>query len=166
MEIRKATQTDLPTIVRLIDEGRKKMVAQGNIHQWTEGHPSVVQLQTDISNGHSYLVESNGVPVATFALIPGPDHTYATIYDGCWHNDRPYYVIHRIASLPDVHGVMPVVLDFAFRLTDTIRIDTHQSNVAMLAILKKQSFLYCGIIHLDDGAPRMAFMKTVQAPTP
>ena len=38
--IRKSTKEDIPFILALIDEARKKMVAEGNIHQWANGHPS------------------------------------------------------------------------------------------------------------------------------
>ena len=159
--IRKATIEDLETILLLIDEGRRKMIAEGNVNQWSGGRPSREMLIKDIAQGVSYLVVIDGKPVATFALIEGPDPTYARIYDGQWQNDNPYYVIHRVASLAGVHGIMRAVLNHAFTLTDTIRIDTHNDNVTMRTLLAKYGFSYCGIILLENGDPRLAFQKTL-----
>lgn len=159
--IRKSTPDDIPSILALIDEARKKMVAEGNIHQWANGHPSPQQIENDVERGVSYVMEDEGEPVASFALVEGPDPTYAVIYDGQWLNEYPYYVIHRVASGPKAHGVMRRVLDYAFALTDTVRIDTHADNKTMQSLLRKYGFTYCGIIHLANGDPRLAFQKTI-----
>lgn len=159
--IRSSEAEDLSTILQLIEDGRQKMISEGNTTQWTGGHPSVQQIEHDIVHGVSYMVMDGDRPVATFALIPGPDPTYARIYSGQWQNELPYYVIHRVASAPGVHGIMRTVLDYAFSLTDTIRIDTHEDNVTMRALLKKYGFTYCGIIHLENGDPRVAYQKTI-----
>ena len=159
--IRKATIEDLETILLLIDEGRRKMMAEGNVNQWSGGRPSREMLVKDIAQGVSHLVVIDGKPVATFALIEGPDPTYARIYDGEWQNDNPYYVIHRVASMAGVHGIMRTVLNHAFTLTGTIRIDTHNDNVTMRTLLAKYGFSYCGIILLENGDPRLAFQKTL-----
>jgi len=161
MTIRQSTKAELNTIMQLIDEGRKKMIAQGNTRQWAFGQPSRQLIETDINNGNSYIITEGGEKIATFALVKGPDPTYSVIYDGQWLNDRPYYVIHRIASSPKVHGVLRTVLDYAFQLTDTIRIDTHEDNKTMQSLLQKQGFTYCGIIHLANGDPRLAFQKSI-----
>jgi RimJ/RimL family protein N-acetyltransferase len=137
------------------------MISEGNTSQWTDGHPSAVQIQRDIAQGVSYIITDEGQPVATFALIEGPDPTYAKIYDGQWLNSLPYYVIHRVASAPGIHGIMRRVLDYAFSLTDTIRIDTHQDNRTMRALLHRYGFSYCGIILLENGDPRLAFQRSI-----
>ena len=161
--IRKSTQEDIPVIMGLIDQARQKMAVEGNVHQWANGHPSRQLIENDVARGVGYVLtaEDDDEPVATFALIEGPDPTYATIYDGQWLNDHPYYVIHRVASGPKAHGVMRAVLNFAFTLTDTIRIDTHADNKTMQSLLRKYGFQYCGIIHLANGDPRVAFQKTI-----
>ena len=164
MHIRKSTIHDLPSILGLIEEGRQKMISEGNTTQWTNGHPSRQQIEHDIAHGVSYMVTNGESPVATFALIEGPDPTYAKIYEGQWLNSLPYYVIHRVASAPGVHGIMRQVLEYAFSLTDTIRIDTHQDNRTMRALLQKYGFTYCGIILLENGDPRLAYQRTEASP--
>ena len=158
--IRLATEQDLPRIQELIDQGRQKMREIGNTDQWTNGYPQPEVLLGDIRAGNSYLLFEGDVAIATYAFVKGPDVTYARIYEGQWLDDgEEYYVIHRMASAPGVHGVVSDVLDDCFRRTSNIRIDTHRHNTAMQGALKKCGFQYCGIIYLLDGAERLAFQR-------
>lgn len=159
--IRHATTADIGTIMKLIDEGRQKMIAQGNTKQWSKGHPSQEVIEQDIAKGNSYLICNGDEVLATFALVEGPDPTYVEIYNGQWLNDKTYFVVHRAASSPKAHGVMRTILNYSFQHTDTLRIDTHEDNKTMQALLKKNGFNYCGIIHLENGDPRLAFQKTL-----
>jgi len=88
------------------------------------------------------------------------------LYHGHWLDDtQPYYVIHRVASLPDAHGVMHDLLGYCLKLTSNIRIDTHRDNHIMQHCLSKAGFTYCGIILLLDGDERLAYQK-ITAPRP
>lgn len=161
--IRKAKERDLPRILELIECGRQKMRASGNLDQWTDGNPRQELILQDIANGNSYIVEDDCETVATFAFIQGPDITYKRIYEGLWLDETDdYYVIHRLASKPGVHGVLKAVLDHCFTLTLNIRIDTHRQNVIMRHALEKYGFRYCGIIYLLDGAERLAYQLVKQ----
>ena len=156
--IRPSTSADLDDIMQLIEEGRQKMNAEGNTRQWANGHPRQEVVEDDIARGHSYMLTTNaGNPLATFALMAGPDPTYTRIDGGRWLNDEPYYVIHRIASSHQAHGVMREVLKFAFTMTDNIRIDTHRDNLTMRRLLARYGFTECGIIYLANGDERLAF---------
>ena len=163
MLIRKSTINDLPFITKLINDGRQKMISEGNTTQWTNGHPSNEQIISDIKNGVSHLIVDKQTQrhLATFALIKGPDPTYAQIYDGQWLNTLPYYVIHRVASAPGVHGIMRMVLNYAFSFTNTIRIDTHEDNHTMRALLLKYGFQHCGTILLENGDPRLVYQGSL-----
>ncbi len=138
------------------------MRESGNLKQWTDGYPSAVVFSKDIEQGVSYVVEDNGEVVATFALIPGPDVTYAKIYNGQWLNDESYYVIHRIASRQGARSILQIVTDYAFQFTQNIRIDTHRDNVIMQHLMQKLGFQYCGIIYLLSGDERLAYQKENQ----
>ena len=158
--IRFAEPEDVPRIMELIECGRQKMRAAGNMEQWTDGNPKQEVIENDIARGDSYLMEEDGKPIATFAFVEGQDITYNQIYEGKWLDDlQPYHVIHRIASAPDVHGVLRDVLDYCFRRTNNIRIDTHRDNTPMRNALQKYNFGYCGIIYLLDGAERLAYQR-------
>lgn len=160
--IRIATEHDLPRILELIEYGIQKMRQMGNTEQWTDGNPNAELFVEDISQGNSYVVEEDGVAVATFAFVEGPDITYRNIYNGKWVDDaRPYFVVHRMASMPGVHGIFNDVLDYCFRHTNNIRIDTHRQNHLMRHVLERYGFTYCGIIYLLDGAERLAYQMTL-----
>ncbi len=159
MNIRKTHTEDIPALLEIAEEAKQTMRESGNMKQWTDGYPSAEVFREDIQRGVSYVVERKGQAVATFALVPGPDITYAKIYEGAWLNDEPYYVIHRIASRRSVRGILQMVLDYAFQLTHNIRIDTHRDNVIMQHLLQKQGFTYCGIIYLLSGDERLAYQK-------
>lgn len=149
--IRIATEHDLPRILELIEYEAGRAL-------WTDGNPNAELFVEDISQGNSYVVEEGGVAVATFAFVEGPDITYRNIYNGKWVDDeRPYFVVHRMASMPGVHGIFNDVLDYCFRHTDNIRIDTHRQNHLMRHAVEKYGFAYCGIIYLIDGAERLAY---------
>ena len=168
--VRKATAKDLPVVLDLIESGRRIMRENGNPHQWGDSHPTVAQIEDDITNGCSYditngcsyLLMEDGRAIATFAFIPGLDATYAVIYDGHWiDTDRTYYVLHRVASAHGQHGIMTSILDYCFTKTGNIRIDTHRDNKPMQGALAKAGFHYCGIIHLLDGDERLAYQKII-----
>lgn len=100
MVIRQSTPEDLPEILRLIAAARAFMVERGNPSQWPEGYPSAEQLSSDIARGHSYVCvtpEYAGL-VGTFYFAVEEEPSYQHI-EGRWLNDKPYGVIHRLASM-------------------------------------------------------------------
>ena len=40
-----------------------------------------------------------------------------------------------------------------------LRADTHADNKIMQHLLEKNGFTKCGIIHVEDGTPRIAYQK-------
>ena len=105
-------------------------------------------------------MEEDGRVVAYFAFISSPEPTYAKIYEGAWLDDKPYHVVHRIGSLPDVQGVFVAIMDWCFSKDPVIRIDTHRDNAIMRHCIEKYGFTYCGIIYLASGDERLAYQKT------
>ena len=41
----------------------------------------------------------------------------------------------------------------------SLRIDTHEGNVVMRRMLEKHGFVHRGVIHLENGDPRVAYEK-------
>lgn len=160
MFIRNARQDDLDKILIIYDDARKYMRTNGNMHQWDGGYPSEELLKKDIENNSLYVVENQGDGIlCVFAFLPGPDITYAEIYDGYWPENEDYYVIHRIAVSVHRKGVASFVFDECLKKADILRIDTHKDNIPMQNSLKKNGFEYCGIIHLLNGDERLAYRK-------
>ena len=161
--IRKAVMDDLPLVMKLIQQGREKMIASGNPNQWSAAHPSRKKITQDIVQGDSYLLCEDGLPVATFAFLPGPDPTYSYIEGGHWLDDSPYYVSHRVASMDGVHGIMADIIAYCSSVAHALRIDTHADNRPMQKALSRLGFAYCGVIYLQSGDSRMAFQKITSA---
>ena len=85
---------------------------------------------------------------------------YYNIYEGAWlDTERPYHVVHRIASYPHVHGIFSAIMDFCIVHDPNIRIDTHRDNAIMQHNILKHGFTYCGIIYLLSGDERLAYQK-------
>ena len=108
MKIRKILASDLDAVMEIVDAARGIMRASGNMRQWTGGYPDKTVMTADIDRGVCYGCEDDGKLSAVFSMIPGPDPTYTDIYGGAWLNEEPYLVVHRIASLPECHGVPEV----------------------------------------------------------
>lgn len=160
MTIRPATERDIPAMMALFEEAKGIMRADGNMSQWTGGYPQEEVVLRDISSGHSYIIEDGGVPVGTFAFIPGVEPTYLSIYEGEWLDaDAPYATIHRLASTPRGHGVARACFDWCASRCPNLRIDTHRDNSIMRHVVTSWGFLYCGIIYLASGDERLAYQK-------
>ena len=139
------------------------MAADGNVNQWTEGYPSLDIVRSDIEKDGGFVVEDDGKIVAYFAFLPSPEPTYDKIYDGKWLDDtKPYHVIHRIASVPEAHGIFQSIMEFCSAKERNIRIDTHRDNKIMQHNIEKYGFKYCGIIHLANGDERLAYQKMTE----
>lgn len=157
--IRRATYDDVPVLMDVFRKARGIMRSSGNMNQWNDGYPSEEVVRKDIDNGHCVVLCEDGKVVATMAFIPGPDPTYAEIYDGGWLSDAPYHVIHRIAVAEPGHNAAKALLDWGFGQAGSIRIDTHKDNVIMQHVLSKYGFTHCGMILLANGDPREAYQK-------
>jgi len=88
----------------------------------------------------------------------GDDPTYLEI-DGAWLNDRSYATLHRIASRGTQKGLFKLIIEFSWSICPNLRIDTHQNNTPMRHLIEKNGFVYCGIIIVGDGTPRLAYQK-------
>lgn len=152
-------------IMQVMEEAKAIMRQSGNRHQWADGYPSEAVIASDMEKHGGFVMEEEGRIVAYFAFLPSPEPTYARIYEGAWIDDTlPYYVIHRIASVPNVHGIFKSIMDFCFSKERNIRIDTHRDNLIMQHNILKHGFTYCGIIYLASGDERLAYQKKEQLP--
>lgn len=157
--IKKAIESDLLEIKNIVDKARELMKSSGNINQWVDGYPSIDVLLSDIRSGNAYLLLRENKAVAYFAMIDGPDPTYNLITKGSWLNDDSYGVLHRIASNGKAKGVFKEILLYASEHYSNIRIDTHHDNKIMQRLLEQNEFVYCGVIFLADGSPRLAYQR-------
>ena len=166
MQIRKAQLTDLEHIRKVYDAAKQYMDRTGNPNQWKIGHPPRDVLEADIAIDQLYVCEEAGNICGVFMFAIMDDMTYHVI-DGAWKNDEPYGVIHRIASDGTRKGVFTTALDYATEQVkkaglQNLRIDTHHDNKTMQHVVTKHGYERCGIIHLENGSPRIAYQLVLR----
>ena len=155
-EVRKALREDLPRIEEIYAYARKFMAETGNPNQWGNTTPLTSQLEDDIEKGDLYVLVYEHVIHGVFYFFIGPDPTYGEIEDGCWRSDTPYGTIHRIAG-DGSGGVLAAAVRLGKERINHIRIDTHEDNKIMQRAVAKFGFQRSGIIHLENGSPRIAY---------
>lgn len=165
MQFRQAQTPDIGQIVDIYGQAVRYFADHG-IDQWQHGYPSAASAEEDVAVGRLYLLEEDGVALATAVFQTDPEPTYAAIYQGNWAHGGAYAAVHRVAVRDDCKG-----RGLAQRLFDeftemgrrsgflSLRIDTHQQNRSMQRALTKNGFEHRGTIYLPDGSPRMAFEK-------
>ena len=157
LEIRKAKMEDLDSIMKIYMRAREFMAQTGNPNQWGNSKPYREWIEHDIEVGKCYVCVEKLTIAAVFYYAIEEDPTYKVIYEGQWLSNNSYGVVHRIASAGCVKGAGEFCLKWAIKQNGNLRIDTHEDNVVMQSLLKKLDFQYCGIIHLENGDPRLAF---------
>ena len=161
MLIRKAAPEDLPRVLEIYAIARKTMRERGNPDQWGDAYPPQDLIRSDVREGRLRVLCDGDRIAAAAAFCPGEDPFYRVI-EGAWKNDKPYLAIHRVASDGSLHGVFRAFFGEAKTLSSEIRVDTHEKNFVMRRAILREGFSYCGVIHVGDGSPRVAFQYSVQ----
>ena len=169
MKIRLSKIEDVSEIMMIIDDA-KNYLASLNIDQWQNGYPNTTQVENDINNKESYVVVNDkNTVMATSMFTFKKEPTYKVI-DGNWLVDETkiYGVIHRMAIKKEFRklGLATFLFnEFHQQLKDkkieSLKIDTHKDNLGMQSLIKKLGYKYCGIIHTDYNAKRLAFEKVI-----
>jgi RimJ/RimL family protein N-acetyltransferase len=161
MEIAKASMEDMDVLLAMYAFAREFMRSTGNVTQWEETYPPESLLVESIEQGKQYVCLREQEIVGTFYFGVEEEVTYQRIVDGHWLNDRPYGVVHRLASNGKARGVARFCLAWCFEQCPNIRVDTHRDNRVMQKILEQAGYHYCGIIYVRNGTERLAFQKQV-----
>ena len=169
MKIQLSTFEDIPAIIAIINDAKEYLASQ-KIDQWQNGYPNAEQVANDIKNNESYVVinDENEV-IATAMFTTNPEPTYKII-DGNWNIDEneKYGVVHRMAIKKEFRkfGLATFMFhEFHQQLLEknikSLKIDTHEKNLGMQALIKKLGYTYCGIIYTNYHAKRLAFEKVI-----
>ena len=193
-EFRTAAADDLPRILQIIEQARRRMAAAGS-RQWQDGYPAPENIAADLANGYGHVIclhpGSRHPAAAAQRSLPavGPDDgnrrgevmAYGAIafdgepaydaLDGQWLCDQPYVVVHRLAVADEALGqnLGTEFLRHAERLAcergvTSFRVDTNFDNQRMLRILAREGFVRCGKVSYR-GSEREAFEKRLTATT-
>ena len=109
MQIRKAKPEDLAQIMPLYEKAREFMAKNGNPSQWGKNNPPKELIMQDIAEGSLYVGEEEEIELV-FHFHVGEEPNYKEIYEGAWHKDEAYGVIHRVVSSEK----SPALPSFAF----------------------------------------------------
>ena len=160
MQIRKAKTEEVDIIMCVFNAAKEFMHKTGNDKQWIDGYPSKEFILNNIRNEGLYVCLSDDETiVGVFYFKVEADKTYEKIYDGEWLNDKPYGVVHRIASNGRQKGIGDTVMQWSFEQCGNVRVDTHRENIVMQNVLKRNGYHRCGIIYIANGTERIAFQK-------
>ena len=170
MKIQLSTINEIPEIMEII-ENAKAYLASLKIEQWQNGYPNVTQVEHDILKGESYvMLNGENQVIATSMFTTKKEPTYKII-EGNWqiNETKPYGVIHRMAIKKEFRKLGLATLLFnefhqqlKIKNIQSLKIDTHEENLGMQALIKKIGYQYCGIIYTSYGAKRLAFEKVIQ----
>lgn len=167
VKFRLAKKADINQIMDIISQAQADLKKQ-SIDQWQNNYPNKQTILKDIKNNNCYILLKKDIIIATAALIFEEEITYNNIHNGKWLNNNNYSTIHRIAVSDKYKstGIATILLRQLEQLSlknkvSSIRVDTHQDNVAMNKFLIKQNFLRCGIIYLENKQERVAYEKLI-----
>src|SRR5690554_6807633 len=97
MEIRLATEKDIPKMRAIFDYGREVQLESGNLNQWVAGYPSEELIQEDLALDAVHVLMDADEMLGVMSLFTESDPTYKEI-EGEWLNDESYATIHRITT--------------------------------------------------------------------
>lgn len=160
MEIVLAHEGQLERVLAIYADARRYMRESGNPDQWGDSYPSETLVRADIAARQLYLCVEGDEILGVFVYSEGEEPTYARIDDGAWLNDRTAGVMHRVAVAKHGKGVAAFCFAECFSRCRNLKIDTHRDNLPMQRALAKNGFVYCGIIHLENGDERLAYQKS------
>ena len=168
--IRPAVPADIPRVMEIYAEAREFMRRNGNPGQWIDGYPQEEVVRRDLADGHLFVgIGSDEVGEAHRhqgeARFDRPAEGILGAGDlvsghPASSQSRPAIpqasVLASSSAAPASNPVQPILGVFCHR-------PGPESNYAriMLHLLSKLGFARCGIIHVENGTPRIAFQKEV-----
>ena len=93
----------------------------------------------------------------------------ALMFSSCKDDDKsdgdPLLAPRNLVGLAgdgQVHGLFQCAADHCKSISPNVRVDTHANNTTMQRLIEKSGFKECGIIHVRDGSPRIAYHWTAR----
>ncbi|MGZ5196927.1 MAG: N-acetyltransferase family protein [Kaistella sp.] len=161
--LRKAKVADQEKIWKILQDAIKRRKADRS-RQWQDGYPNPETVETDIQQNYGYVLEIEGEIAGYAAIIFEIEPAYEII-EGKWLSSGKYVVVHRVAVSEDFVGKGIATKLFTeienvakSNQVFSIKVDTNYDNPAMLRILEKLGYTYCGEVYFR-GSARRAFEK-------
>ncbi|WP_277110621.1 GNAT family N-acetyltransferase [Chryseobacterium taklimakanense] len=165
IKFRKATQDDADKIWKILRQAIDRRRRDGSL-QWQNGYPNPETVNSDIEKQIGFVLTESDRVVAYCAVLLNDEPAYENI-EGKWLSDGDFNVVHRVAVSDEVAG-KGYATEIFRRIEDfsrqngifSVKVDTNFDNAAMLHILKKLGYTYCGEVYLSGGV-RKAFEKLI-----
>ena len=175
MEFRKSQLGDIDQIVRIADDAKAFLKANG-VSQWQRGtYPDRALFVSDVETGIGYVLADDERIAAVCAVTIGEEPSYRQLTKGAWltGDDAVYATIHRSAVAPELRGagiaghLFDAVCELAAKQgIGSVRVDTHPDNMAMRSALQKAGFSPCGELILERcdeaGDPRIGYERIIE----
>jgi GNAT superfamily N-acetyltransferase len=165
-QFRPATLKELPSIWTILQQAIQRRKKEGS-NQWQDGYPNETVVTQDIEKGVGYVITLDDAIIAYCAVLLNDEPEYARIV-GQWLTNENFVVFHRVAVAPAFLGkgiaqkMFQYIEEYARQhQIYSIKVDTNFDNHAMLALLRKNEYHYCGEVYFR-GSPRLAFEKVLQ----
>ena len=156
--IRLAKISDLEAILKITKEAQLR-IKRLDFDQWQNNYPNKEVFLQDIELGQLYVYLENATVYAFFVLSKVKETNYQELK---WFSSNST-TIHRIAVADAKLKCHIASKIFAFCIAkskllgyDTIKVDTHKKNKAMLNLINKYGFEYRGYL---KSINREAFEK-------
>ncbi|MCE3074395.1 GNAT family N-acetyltransferase [Chryseobacterium gwangjuense] len=165
IKLRKAEIEDRDIIWNILQQAIERRRQDGST-QWQQGYPNLDTVESDIAKGFGYVMTVDEEIAVYTALILNDEPAYSTI-EGEWLSNGEFVVVHRVAVDEKFagQGMVKKLFDHIEDFTknngiQSVKVDTNFDNIAMLKILERKGYTYCGEVFLAGGM-RKAFEKII-----
>ncbi|MGC1632683.1 MAG: GNAT family N-acetyltransferase [Gelidibacter sp.] len=149
--IRKATSSDIESILLLTKACAKDMISKG-IYQWNEHYPNAEAFENDIKRDELYALTHGDGIVGVIVISTFMDHVYKPIKWLITSNKNIY--IHRLAVDPEYQGrgFAQQLMDFAEKFASdnkysSVRLDTFSQNERNQRFYERRGYKRLGSIY-------------------
>jgi ribosomal protein S18 acetylase RimI-like enzyme len=166
MQIRLATQNDLPELMALVRRVVPLMLAAGN-RQWDDGYPNESVFERDIALAQLWIAQTEDGIAGVAALTVDQEPEYA---QADWDMSAKALVVHRLAVDPAFRGtgVASALMHKAEEVAGersfaVVRVDTNTANAATQRLFPKLGYRFAGEIGLGmrPGLRFFCYEKTL-----
>lgn len=165
MEFRKAKESEIDEVWEILQYAIARRKSDGS-RQWQDGYPNLDSIRNDLKNDWAYVIADEQGVLAYGAVILDGEPAYIDI-EGEWLSSGDYVVLHRVAAAERAKGMGIATYFFTYvedlalsQNVHSIKVDTNFDNIAMLKILDRLGYQYCGEVYFR-GSARKAFEKLI-----
>ena len=164
MQLRQATQADVPAVVDLVHRVVPAMLASGN-RQWDDTYPSARVFEHDVARKQLWIAEIDSQLAGVVTITSEKEPEYAHVG---WNFEEPALVIHRLAVEPVFRGrgVALALMEKAETLAlecglQILRTDTSADNLPAQRLFPRMGYTFQGEISIGfrPGVRVLCFEK-------